>query len=162
MNRVEKSKKLIPLPLNCYDEAGHIKPPFFLYLTCLWLCKGFLILVVSASMRDNATVLLTFFYPNNQDWYMSVAPALFGLFGILILSLRDVLRERQVLGYQRHVRGVLTLGLLISLGIYVSGVINLSGSFELASGVLILMTLAFLSYVWRSKHTRLFCEDSRQ
>lgn len=93
---------------------------------------------------------------------MSVAPALFGLFGILILSLRDVLRERQVLGYQRHVRGVLTLGLLISLGIYVSGVINLSGSFELASGVLILMTLAFLSYVWRSKHTRLFCEDSRQ
>ena len=88
---------------------------------------------------------------------MSVAPALFGLFGILILSLRDVLRERQVLGYQRHIRGVLTLGLLISLGIYVSGVINLS-----ASGVLILMTLAFLSYVWRSKHMRLFCEDSRQ
>jgi len=87
---------------------------------------------------------------------MSVAPALFGLFGILILSLRDVLRERQVLGYQRHIRGVLTLGLLISLGIYVSGVINLS------SGVLILMTLAFLSYVWRSKHMRLFCEDSRQ
>lgn len=161
MNRIEKSKHLIPLPLHCYDEAGRVKPAFFLYLTCLWLCKGLLILVVSASMRDKATVLLTFFYPNNQDWYLSVAPALFGLVGLLTLSLRDLLRQRQVIIYQRYLREILSVGLLVSLAIYVLGVINLSGHFELASGVLILMTLVFLTYLWRSQHTRLFCKDSR-
>lgn len=161
MNRIEKSKQLIPLPLNCYDDAGRIKPPFFLYLTCLWLCKGFLVLVLSASMRDNATALLTFFYPNNQDWYMSVAPAIFGLVGLLVISLRDVLRARQVLGYQKNIRLILTAGLLVSLAIYISGIVNLSGSFELASGVLILITLGFIVYLWRSKHTRLFGEDSQ-
>ena len=112
-------------------------------------------------MRDKATVLLTFFYPNNQDWYLSVAPALFGLVGLLTLSLRDLLRQRQVIIYQRYLREILSVGLLVSLAIYVLGVINLSGHFELASGVLILMTLVFLTYLWRSQHTRLFCKDSR-
>lgn len=160
MNRIEKSKTLIPLPLHCYDEAGHIKPPFWLYLTSLWLCKGFLILVLSASMRDNATALVTFFYPNNQDWFISVAPAIFGLAGVVILSLRDVLREREALGYQKQLRLTLTAGLCVSLATQFANVYSMGGGFEMSSAVLILMSFSFLGYVWRSKHARLFCNDA--
>ena len=150
----------IPLPLHCYDESGHIKPPLMLYCCALWLCKGLIVLIVSASLRDNATALISLFYPDSGHWYQSVIPAFFGLVSLLILSLRDKLRERSALVWQRSVARILWLGFIVSLIIQLRIVALNHGQFEWASGLLLAITFGLLGYLLRSRHVKLFVADA--
>ena len=150
----------IPLPLHCYDESGHIKPPLILYVLALWLCKGVLVLLLSVSMRNDTKALITLFYPNNQDWYISTIPAFFGLTGLVALSLRENLRKRQVSLLQRNIKFILGMGLLSILTIQLTQVVSQAGLFSLTAAVFILVSLSFGLYLLRSKHTRLFSRDT--
>ena len=131
-----------------------------LYLLALWLCKGLLVLILSVSIREDSTALISFFYPNNQDWYISTAPALFGFVALMSMSLRDTLREREALLYQQNMRIILGTGLLITLIIQFMNVVNQEGQFSITTGILIFVSLGFGLYLLRSKHTKLFCADT--
>ncbi|MBT0586495.1 DUF2919 family protein [Alteromonas oceanisediminis] len=150
----------IPLPLHCYDESGHIKPPLMLYLCAIWLCKGLVVLILSASLRDNATALISLFYPDTGHWYQSVIPAMFGITSLLILSLRDTLRARNALQWQRQVKHILLAGLSVSVIIQLRLVAINHGQFEWASGILLLVSLACAGYLLRSRHVVLFVRDA--
>lgn len=157
---VKGSSRQIPLPLHCYDESGLIVPPTMLYVCSLWLCKGFLILLVSVSFRDNSTALLELFYPQSIHWYMSMMPALIGIVALVSLSLREKLRERHVNYFQRHVSKILLCGLFVNLVLQSYFVFEANGQFYWSYAAAIALTCALIVYLLRSKHTTLYERDS--
>ncbi|MDM7860669.1 DUF2919 family protein [Alteromonas sp. ASW11-36] len=151
----------LEFPLHCYGEDGRVKPPILLYLTAFWLCKALLLTLISVSMRENTTALLTVFYPDVNEWYWHLVPALPGLVVALFVSFNATLRERQVGDWLNWVKPLLLFGLFGQMALQVKTIISLQGQFSWTLSVSLLISIIATLYIWRSRRINAFVRDAR-
>lgn len=150
--------KKLPFPLHCYDEAGHLKPPLLLYVTCVWLAKALLLMLISVSMRENPSALIKLYYPDSQQWYVNAIPAIVGLAGFVLLSLRDKLRQ-YTFNWQGSVRLLLLGGLLLTISIQSLAIANNQGLFSWSHALSLMMSFLLIGYLLRSRRVGAYLKD---
>ncbi len=161
MSKKSGSFSGLEFPLHCYGEDGRVKPPILLYLTALWLCKALLLTLISVSMRENTTALLTVFYPDVNEWYWHLMPALPGLIVALFVSFNATLRERQVGHWLNWVKPLLLFGLLGQIGLQAKTIIGMQGQFSWTLSISLMISVVATLCIWRSRRVLAFVRDAR-
>jgi hypothetical protein len=77
------------LPLDNYDEAGRVKPPSLLFAALVFLLRPMIVFIASVTFREDQTKLLSLFYPDKYQFYMSLSHAVPALIILLIMSFRE-------------------------------------------------------------------------
>jgi hypothetical protein len=151
----------LPFPLHCYDEAGLLKPPLTLYLICIWLCKALLLMIISVSMRENPSALIEWFYPDSALWYQNVLPAVPGVAALIGLSLRDKFRAKGWHWPQMWCKRLVLFGLLIQCYLVYATVASQGPLFNWGQAVALVISVASIAYLVRSKRVAAFVADAR-
>jgi hypothetical protein len=139
-------------PLHYYDEAGRMKPPLFVYILLLFVCRGLLILIVSLSFREDSERLLRIFYPLPYHFYLSFLPIVPALLGLYLVSKRTVLWDKERFSWFRCLPWFLYCALLLDGVIQVYMLNEMNFRFSLTHGVTLLFVFCGVIYVSQSQY----------
>lgn len=146
-------------PLHYYDEAGRMKPPVFVYILLLFVCRGLIILVISLSFREDSERLLRIFYPLPYHFYLSLLPILPALIGLYFVSKRTVLWTQQRFSWFRWLPWCLYAALLGDGIIQIYMLHEINFSFSMTHGVSLLMVFCGLLYMKQSRYIPHLIQD---
>ncbi len=147
------------LPLHYYDAEGRIKPNRLMYLSLLFLIRGYLVFIASLSYRQDPSLILSLFYPDKGYFYFSL---LLGLPALLIMGM-VFWRHKLVEGRARVVFRPVRYMLLFSLAI--DGVFHLlmahqgHWQFSWVIALTLLLDMLFAAYWYRSRTLKLMLKD---
>ncbi|MFC4699107.1 DUF2919 family protein [Glaciecola siphonariae] len=144
----------LKFPLHHYDEAGRLKPPLLLYAFLLFLCRGFLLLIISLSFREDSSRMMSLFFPNKWDFYLSLLPSIPALIILILFAQRSKiwLNERQ--SWFKVVPILFVIALVGDIAIQLNILSRLDFRFSLTHGLSILLALIGLIYAHKSRHVR--------
>ena len=146
-------------PLHYYDEAGRLKPPLFIYIFLLFVCRGLLILAISLSFREDKESLLRLFYPQVYQFYLSLLPLLPAIYALYLVSHRNKIWANNNYQYYRRLKPFMALALLIDASIQFYILARLQFSFSMSHGLAIAMAILGLMYILRSSHLKNLIKD---
>ena len=146
-------------PLNCYDEAGRMKPPLFVYILLLFVCRGLLVLIVSLSFTQDSERLLRIFYPFPSHFYLSLIPLAPALLALYLLSKRTILWQKEHHGWFKSLPFSLYCALILDGGIQIFILKETHFFFSLTHGVSLLFIACGLVYMKKSGYMRNLVED---
>lgn len=155
-----KARRL-PLPLHCYDEAGIIKPPAWLYWLLLFVCIDWVVLVFSLALREHTTQLLGLFYPAKSQLAMQLAATVPFIVVLLLLGNRQRLWQRQQRGWAGWIKPAIAVGVLFSLASSVWQIAAGHWQFQFLQAVKLLLVLLLGTMLIRSHHLQLMVSDWR-
>ncbi|QPG04357.1 DUF2919 family protein [Salinimonas marina] len=104
----------LPLPLKCYDEAGVIKPPVWLYTLLLINSIDWLIFVFALVSMQHTTLLLKLFYPQPQLLGLKLIGSVPFILVLLLIGNRQRLWTRQWFGWLWLLKPLGLLGVIAS------------------------------------------------
>lgn len=149
----------IKYPLNYYDESGRLKPPIFIYIFLLFVCRGFLILIVSLSFREDSEALIRLFYPHPYHFYLSLLPLLPAAFALYLVSYRNKLWKDAKYAIFKSLKPAMIMALVIDLLIQGYILTKLQFAFSMSHGVSICMCGLGLVYLIRSEYLKNLTND---
>ncbi|WP_371193338.1 DUF2919 family protein [Glaciecola sp. SC05] len=144
----------LKFPLHHYDEAGRLKPPLMLYIFLLFLCRGFLLLVISLSFREDSSRMMSLFFPNKWDFYWSLLPAVPAMLILALFSQRSKIWLSKKQRLFSIIPAVFAIALLADIAVQMSILWRIDFQFSLAHGLAILLATVGLVYASKSKHMR--------
>ncbi|WP_083272925.1 DUF2919 family protein [Alteromonas confluentis] len=103
------------LPLHCYDEAGRVKPPLWLYWMLILLCSDWLALVFSLLTFGKTSELLSLFYPDRSQLGMRLLATLPFVVTLLLLGNRERLWKRGWTEWRKLIYPLLMMGVVMSI-----------------------------------------------
>lgn len=152
---------MLKLPLHCYDEAGRILPPRWLYWLIGLACADWVLLVFALASRAQTSTLLGIFYPDRWLLAANLIATLPLVIAAVMVSQRERLWKRRMFGWVGSLRPLLLTGLAGSLVIQIRAEALLDWHFSAySSGKLILLS-ALVYCVIRSRHLRWMIADWR-
>jgi hypothetical protein len=144
----------LKFPLHHYDEAGRLKPPLLLYCFLLFLCRGFLLLIVSLSFREDSSRMMSLFYPSKNDFYWSLLPAIPALLVLALLSQRNRVWKSENMMLFKPMIGLFLLALLADMAVQLGILWRIHFAFSLPHGLSILICVIGLVYAFKSRHMK--------
>lgn len=145
---------LLKFPLHCYDEAGRMKPPVFLYILLLFVCRGLILLVISLSFREDSERLLRIFYPLPYHFYLSLIPILPAIFGLYLVSKRTILWKEKKFFWFKLLPFLLYLALLLDAAIQLYMLEEIEFAYSMSHGFSLLIAFCGILYMSKSKYFR--------
>lgn len=150
---------MLKLPLKYYDESGRILPPKWLYAVLTVFSLDWIAFVFSLASRTQTETLLKIFYPQSE----SLGLALLGSFPmvvcLMLVSQRERLWKHNKIGWCRWLLPLLILGIAVSLSVQFYHVIAVKWGFESLTAAKIIVYLASLYCISRSRHIRWMLDD---
>ncbi|MEW9796786.1 DUF2919 family protein [Alteromonas sp. CYL-A6] len=150
---------MLKLPLHCYDEAGHILPPRWLYWLFAFACIDWLVLVFALASMQQTHELLALFYPDRVLLGTNLVAGFPVVIALVLTAQRERLWKRGWIRWAAVIRPLLITGLLTIAGLQVWAEIKMHWQFQAYSGLRLFMALACLYAVARSRHVRWMLED---
>lgn len=150
---------MLKLPLHCYDEAGRILPPRWLNWLIALACADWVLLVFSLASRSQTTTLLGLFYPDRLLLAANLVSTIPLVIGLVLISQRDRLWKRDIIGWVTILRPLLMTGLFMSMAIQIRTEYLLDWRFTPHSSIKLILLTAFIYCVMRSRHLRWMVED---
>lgn len=150
---------MLRLPLSCYDESGRILPPRWLYAVFILLCSDWLAFIFSLASRTQTDGLLTFFYPQIETLALGLAASLPVFLSLLLVSQRDRLWKKGVLGWRRAVIPLAQFGILLLLSVQLYYAMHHHWDFEVITGVKIVFYSIALYAISKSRHLKWMVAD---
>jgi len=144
----------VPLkyPLHYYDDAGRMKPPVFVYILLLFVCRGLIVLIISLSFREDSERLLRIFYPLPYHFYLSLMPILPALFGLYIVSKRSILWKADKYVWFKWLPLCLYSALICDAAIQLYMLDEIDFAFSMNHGISLLMAFCGLLYMSQSQY----------
>lgn len=156
---VADTSMLLKYPLHYYDEAGRLKPPIALYLFLVFLCRGFLLLVISLSFREDSSRMMSLFYPSKYDFYWSMLPVVPALLVFALLSQRNRIWKKGRHSLFKPMIALFVVALVIDIVIQVSILWRIHFAFSATLGYSLLIAAVGLIYALKSQHMRDLVSD---
>ena len=149
-------------PLNCYDEAGRMKPPLLVYILLLFVCRGLLVLIVSLSFTQDSERLLRIFYPLPYHFYLSLLPILPALVSFYFVSKRTILWKKERYAWFKCLPLSLYCALTIDVVMQLYMLQETNFAFSMAHGVSLLVGLFGIAYIKNSSYLSNLINDWTQ
>ncbi|WP_088328914.1 DUF2919 family protein [Lacimicrobium sp. SS2-24] len=153
------SKHRAILPLKYYDAQGRIQPNRLLYLSLLFLMRGYLVFIASLSYRQDPSLILSLFYPDKGYFYFSL---LLGLPALIIIGMvfwRHKLFDTRARRLFSAVRVLVILSLVVDAAFHVLMAHHGHWQFSWLIALTLLLDLLFVLYWYRSQTLRLMLRD---
>jgi hypothetical protein len=149
------------LPLHYYDENGRVKPPLFLMLSLVFLARSIVVFIASLSFREDGGLLLSVFYPDKYQFYLTLASAIPSVALLLFIGFRERIWKAQRSSLFIILPFALALILIYDLCVqlYIISQQHFVYSWPMASTLLI--TLVIIWYLMLSKTLRILIRDWR-
>lgn len=144
----------LKFPLHHYDEAGRLKPPLMLYVFLLFLCRGFLLLVISLSFREDSSRMMSLFFPNKWDFYWSLLPAVPAIMILGLFSQRTKIWAAQRQSLFKIIPLLFVIALLSDIAVQIGILSRMHFQFSFTHGISIVLAMVALAYASKSKHMR--------
>jgi hypothetical protein len=144
----------LKFPLNHYDEAGRLKPPLLFYVFLLFLCRGFLLLVISLSFREDSSRMMSLFYPSKWDFYWSLLPSVPAIVILGLFAQRSKLWEKGRYGMFKFIPAIFLLALLADIAVQLSILFRMDFRFSFTHGLSLLIAGVGLAYAAKSRHMK--------
>ncbi|WP_395344031.1 DUF2919 family protein [Ningiella sp. W23] len=125
-----------------------------LYLFLIFLCRGFLILIISLSFREDSSRMMSIFFPNKWDFYWSLLPAIPAIAVFALLAQRSRIFKAEKQRYFTLIPWLFFIGLVIDTMIQSKIIIRMDFGFSLAHGLSILIACIGIGYGAQSRHMR--------
>jgi hypothetical protein len=149
----------LPLPLHKYDENGRVKPPLMLMLSLIFLARSMVVFIASLSFREDGGLLLSLFYPDKYQFYLSLSSAVPALFLIFLIGFREKLwqanRAKVFLILPWLIGIVLCIDILLQLYI----ITKLHFEFSWPSATSLLVTMLIVWYLFLSTSIKALFKD---
>jgi hypothetical protein len=139
-------------PLHYYDEAGRLKPPIFVYILLLFVCRGLIVLIISLSFREDSERLLRIFYPLPYHFYLSFTPILPALLALYLVSKRTILWHNGHHSWFRWLGLYLYCALLFDAAVQLYMLQEINFVYSITHGVSLLMIFCGLIYLRQSRY----------
>ncbi len=146
-------------PLHSYDESGRLKPPVFIYLILLFVCRGLILLVISLSFREDSERLLRLFYPLPYHFYLSLVPILPALLGLFLVSYRNSLWQKSRYAWFFALPIMMFSSLIIDAGIQLYILQSINFVFAMNYGVSLFLVFCGFLYLFKSRYIRDLVKD---
>ncbi|MDF2177235.1 DUF2919 family protein [Aliiglaciecola sp. CAU 1673] len=147
------------VPLRHYDEEGRIKPPWPVFASLLFLMRGYLIFIASASYLADGSLLLKVFYPDRAYFYASLFLGLPALVLLALLMWRQKLLDSAWRGVFRLLWPVTVITLLADLSFHVHMAWQSQWLFSWPLALTLVLDGLLLSYWSRSRLLSLMLAD---
>ena len=147
------------LPLKHYDEQGRVKPLASFIFCLAFLCRGYIVFILSMSYRQDSSFILRLFYPQPGDFYLSL---LVGLPALLIVGLviyRDKLWQADKLHWFACIKPLLLLSLLADSGLHFWVGHQSHWAFNWILALSLLAEAGWLFYISRSRYIAVMLAD---
>ena len=146
-------------PLQYYDESGRMKPPIFMYLILLFVCRGLIMLIISLSFREDSERLLRLFYPQPYHFYLSLIPILPAIMGLFLVSYRNSLWGKSRHRWFTFLPLCMLFSLLIDLGVQLYILRSIDFGFSTNYGLSLFIVFCGLLYLFQSKYIKDLIND---
>ncbi len=147
------------LPLHCYDEAGIIKPPKWLYWLLLCVCVDWLVLIFSLALRQHTTLLLTLFYPNRELLAIQLIVTIPFILTLLLLGNRSRLWKKKLVKWPQSILPLMFVGISLSLAATLWQLHHRDWEFALLQAYRLTLNLILAILLIRSSHIGLMLRD---
>jgi len=149
------------LPLHCYDEAGRVKPPLWLYWMLLILCSDWIALVFSLVTFGQTSELLSVLYPDKTVLGWRLLATWPFLTVILLMGNRERLWNKELTGWRLGIMPLIWTGNIVSIAAQMQTVLHDQWDFHWTPACFILVNVLVFVTVMRSRHIRLMVSDWR-
>lgn len=150
---------MLALPLHCYDEAGRIKPPKWLFWILALGLKDWVLLVFALASREHTDTLMRLFYPDPVLFEINLGLALPFVVLFFTFGFRQKLWDRGWIRWAVLIKPTMVLALLAQVLFNLSAVVQSGGVFNLSSGLLVFLSATCLLVVLRSQHVKFMLND---
>lgn len=145
--------------LKDFNKYDCLKLSKGIYALLAFVCRGYIIWMVSISNMQNRTDTIAFVFPDPKLFYLSLLSGAIGLFVILLISLRKPDTYDWVKASWPHIRKFLLVSLLFDLLVSVVGFLFFSLlSFQWLVMQLTL-TLVFSVFLYTRKRVKLNIQE---
>jgi hypothetical protein len=136
-----------------------MKPPVFVYLLMLFVCRGLLVLIISLSFTEDRERLLRVFYPFPYHFYLSLLPILPALLALYLVSKRTILWKNERFTWFRFLPWCLYLALIVDAAVQIYMLNETHFQFSMTHGVSLLIVFCGLIYMKQSSYIRNLVSD---
>ncbi|MCC2615470.1 DUF2919 domain-containing protein [Aestuariibacter halophilus] len=95
-----------------FADDGRATVPSLMWIACLWVMRGWLVLVFALSSRQQTEQLLVVFYPRPEQLLQGMAPGAIALIVCLLMAFHRRLLDRGWTAWVALCRPLIVLGLL--------------------------------------------------
>lgn len=136
-----------------------MKPPIFVYILLLFVCRGLLVLIISLSFREDSERLLKIFYPLPYHFYLALIPILPALMGLYLVSKRTILWKKERYSWFTFLPVCLYAALICDVGIQIYMLKEIKYTFSMNHGLSLFMASCGLLYMIQSKYIKHLITD---
>ncbi|MDN4500957.1 DUF2919 family protein [Alteromonadaceae bacterium BrNp21-10] len=147
------------LPLKHYDEQGRVKPLVSIICCLAFLCRGYILFILSMSYRQDSTFLLRLFYPQTHDFYASLAVGLPAFIIVALVVYRDKIWRAERLYYFKLIWPLLLLSLVADGALHLLMAQQSHWAFSWVIAGTLLIDASWLFYVSRSRYLDVMLGD---
>lgn len=150
---------MLPLPLHCYDEAGRVKPPLWLYWGLVFACTDWFVVIFAVALRGQTQTLLGLFYPAQNVLTASLVLTIPFLVVLILLSQRERLWKKNLTAWRKALVPLIFIGIISSVITLAWHVWLSHGRFEFLPALRLLYLLVGGAIILRSRHLSLMVAD---
>ncbi|WP_026375098.1 DUF2919 domain-containing protein [Aestuariibacter salexigens] len=152
----------LELPLSSYDEAGRVKPPAMWYAVLIFLARAYVIAIAVFSSSQPVEQTMDFFYPTHELFYAALAMGLPALVLFGLTSIREKLYGSRLRALFRVLLPGAFACLCVDMWLLISKLSVQHWQFAWSTALTLLVQIALLLYVVKSRHLRLMIADWRR
>ncbi len=104
-----------------FDKFDCLKISKWVYLSLIFILRGYIVWLMSVTNMKDRVAIIQWIYPETSLFYLSLGSGTFGVFIVLVLSLRRPEAKTWVQKCWQHGKEILTLALLFDLAICLVG-----------------------------------------
>ncbi len=104
-----------------FDKFDCLKISKWVYLSLIFILRGYIVWLMSVTNMKDRVAIIQWIYPETSLFYLSLGSGTFGVFIVLVLSLRRPEAKTWVQKCWQYGKEILTLALLFDLAICLVG-----------------------------------------
>lgn len=140
--------------MHHYNDAGDLKPPPLFYLCLLFLSRTWGLLLLSVASPETGNKMLSFFYPDNNHFYLGLASGFIALV-LFFLSGRKFENSPLVSILWKNGLYFILLSIIFDLTLQLYYLSEKQFSYSLSASIQLVFILWSLLYALRSRHLKM-------
>ncbi|WP_229333450.1 DUF2919 domain-containing protein [Glaciecola sp. MH2013] len=147
------------LPLHCYDDNGRIKPPLLLMFALIFFARSVVVFIASLSFRQDGSLLLSIFYPDKYQFYLTLLGSLLSVSVLFLIGFREKIWKTGRARVFVALPVLLAIICAFDLGLQLYIIAQQGYLFSWPMATIFLITLLIIWYLLLSKHLREILRD---
>lgn len=138
-----------------FDNFDCLKVSKGIYLLLFFILRGYVVWIMSVTNMNDRVGIIKWIYPEPSLFYLSLFSGLFGIFVLLILSLRRPDASKWVEYCWANIRGILVFAMVFDLAVNLLGLIIWQQHSLSWLCVNLTLVAAFSLFLFRSKRIKI-------